>query len=132
MDGKRSKLLLSPRKRGSAWSAVNKRIVGELIAEKSLHPSGQAAIDAAKADGSWSALDEVEDGKLPDDLKKALDANPRARKNFDAFPWSARRGILEWITLAKKADTRAERVQETADLAGQNKRALDWRAKQKA
>ncbi|MEO1749388.1 MAG: YdeI/OmpD-associated family protein, partial [Pseudomonadota bacterium] len=58
--------------------------------------------------------------------------NPPARENFEAFPWSARRGILEWITLARKAETRAKRVQETAELAAQNKRALDWRAKQKS
>ena len=132
LDDKRTKLLLSPRKPGSAWSAVNKRLIEELIAENSLHPSGQAAIDTAKAGGSWSALDEVEDGKLPDDLKSALDANPQARENFDAFPWSVRRGILEWITMTKKPNTRAKRVQETADLAARNKRTLDWRAKQKS
>ncbi len=132
LDEERSKLLLSPRKPGSAWSTVNKRFIEELIAENSLHPSGKAAVEAAKADGSWSALDEVEDGRLPTDLTEALDAKPPARANFEAFPWSARRGILEWITLAKKKETRAKRIQETAELAAQNKRALDWRAKQKS
>ncbi|MEO0544880.1 MAG: YdeI/OmpD-associated family protein [Pseudomonadota bacterium] len=131
LDDKRSKLLLSPRKPGSAWSAVNKKLVQELINEGTLHPAGKAAIEAAKKDGSWSALDEIAEGNLPDDLVNALKMLPAARANFDAFPWSVRRGILEWITLAKKPETRAKRVEETAELAAQNKRALDWRAKKK-
>mgnify|MGYP006154658151 CR=1 FL=1 len=50
-----------------------------------------------------------------------------ARANFDAFPRSARRGILEWITQAKKPETRAKRVEETARLAQENVRANQWR-----
>jgi len=36
-------------------------------------------------------------------------------------------GILEWIAQAKKPETRAKRVEETARLAGQNIRANQWR-----
>jgi len=132
LDAERSLLLISPRKPGSAWSAVNKRIVEQLEAEGLMHAAGQSVVNAARADGSWSLLDAVELAIVPDDLAKALAAVPGARGNFDTFPVSARRGILEWITLAKRPDTRARRIAETARLAGQNKRALDWRSKQAA
>ncbi|MEM9999763.1 MAG: YdeI/OmpD-associated family protein [Pseudomonadota bacterium] len=131
LDERRSKLLLSPRKKGSAWSAVNKRYIAQLKQEQNLHPAGQAAVDAAIEDGSWSALDGAEEGDIPADLDAALDARPPARTNFEAFPKSAKRGILEWIALAKKPQTRAKRIAETAELAERNERALDWRAKKK-
>jgi uncharacterized protein YdeI (YjbR/CyaY-like superfamily) len=94
-----------------------------------LHPAGRAAIAAAQADGSWSKLDDVDLLVVPDDLAAALATVPAARANFDAFPPSARRGILEWIAQAKSAATRAKRVAETARLAGENVRANQWRPK---
>jgi uncharacterized protein YdeI (YjbR/CyaY-like superfamily) len=51
----------------------------------------QRAIDRAKRDGSWVALDAVECGELPKDLATALDATPTARAFFDTMPPSARR-----------------------------------------
>ncbi|MEZ4615608.1 MAG: YdeI/OmpD-associated family protein [Caldilineaceae bacterium] len=90
-------------------------------------PVGLAQVDAAKADGSWTALDAVEDLEIPADLAEALAEYPNAVANFDAFPRSAKRAILEWITNAKRAETRAKRVFETAQLAEQNIRANQWR-----
>ncbi|HRW09833.1 MAG TPA: YdeI/OmpD-associated family protein [Caldilineaceae bacterium] len=90
-------------------------------------PVGLAKVDAAKADGSWTALDAVEDLEIPADLAEALAEYPNAIANFDAFPRSAKRAILEWITNAKRAETRAKRVFETAQLAEQNIRANQWR-----
>lgn len=129
LDDTRSKLLLSPRKSGSAWSAVNKAVIAQLRDDGTLHAAGKRCVDAAIADGSWTFLDDVEAGILPDDLRKALQAKPPAQENFDAFPQSAKRGILEWIAQAKRDVTRRNRIAETAELAAQNKRALDWRAK---
>lgn len=70
--------------------------------------------------GWWGAL------VVPDDLANALGSIPDARRDFDAFPPSARRGILEWIQNAQRVETRHKRVAETAELAGQNRRALQW------
>jgi len=36
-------------------------------------------------------------------------------------------GVLEWIAIAKKSETRARRVEETARLAEDNIRANQWR-----
>jgi uncharacterized protein YdeI (YjbR/CyaY-like superfamily) len=59
----------------------------------------------------------------PPDLEQAFSS----QANFEAFPRSVKRGILEWITLAKKPETRAKRIKEPAWLAAQNIRANQWR-----
>ncbi|MEM1255109.1 MAG: YdeI/OmpD-associated family protein [Cyanobacteria bacterium P01_H01_bin.21] len=59
----------------------------------------------------------------PDDLIAALEQHPPAMENYEAFPESAKRDILRWIKMAKKLETRTKRINETAKLAAQNKRA---------
>jgi len=127
LDEHRTMLLLSPRKPGSAWSALNKRRAERMIAEGSMHPAGLAKIEAAKADGSWNRLDAVEALAVPDDLAAALAKHGRAAENFENFPRSVRRGILEWILQAKRPETRAKRIAQTATLAAGNKRANQFR-----
>jgi Bacteriocin-protection, YdeI or OmpD-Associated len=61
------------------------------------------------------------------ELGEALDAEPNARANWDGFPGSTKRAILEWIIAAKRPPTRASRVAETARLAAQGIRANQWR-----
>ena len=90
-------------------------------------PAGLAKVEAAQRDGSWSALDAVESLEVPPDLQQALRARPKASDHFAAFPRSVKRGILEWIAGARKAETRARRVEETARLAERNERANQWR-----
>ena len=63
---------IAPRKRGSGWSRRNKEHVAQLEAVGLLLPAGIAKIEAAKADGSWNALDAVENLELPPDLVEAL------------------------------------------------------------
>jgi uncharacterized protein YdeI (YjbR/CyaY-like superfamily) len=89
--------------------------------------AGRAVVEAARADGSWTLLDLVEDLVVPDDLAAALDAHPGARRQWEGFPPSARRGILEWIVQAKRDATRRQRVATTAELAARGERANQWR-----
>lgn len=127
LDAERSLLWFAPRKPGTGWSKANKDRVERLTAAGLMAPAGQAKVDAAKADGTWAMLDAVEALAVPPDLVAALAAVPPARDHFDAFPKSVRRGILEWILQAKRPDTRARRVDETARLARDNQRANQWR-----
>ena len=76
VDDTRTKILVTPRKPGSKWSRPNKERVARLEAAGRLAPAGVAVIDAAKADGSWSALDAVEDLVVPDDLEAAFARHP--------------------------------------------------------
>lgn len=127
LDDERTMLLMSPRKPGSNWSAVNKARVEKMTAAGLMHPAGQAKIEQAKRDGTWTALDAVERLEVPHDLAEALSARPGAREAWDGFPRSVRRGVLEWIGAAKTSGTRAKRVLETADMAAKGERANQWR-----
>lgn len=127
LDDERTMLYFAPRKGRSGWSRPNKERVERMIAAGLMTPAGQAKVDAARADGTWELLDSAENLEIPDDLAAALDGYPAARANFEAFPRSARRGILEWILQAKTPATRAKRVAETARLAEENRRANQWR-----
>ena len=111
VDGTRSSHLISPRRAGSAWSAVNKAKVAEARREGAMTPAGEAAVAAAEATGMWSFLDDVERLDLPEDLAVALG---EARAAWDAYPRSVRRGVLEWIKTAKTEATRAGRIAGTA------------------
>ena len=126
VDADRTALWVSPRRPGSRWSRLSKARAARAVASGAMTPAGQAAIDRAQADGSWSALDDVEDGVVPDDLAAALGRRPPARERWDAFPPSVRRGILEWVLDAKRPATRERRVDETARLAQHGKRANQW------
>lgn len=127
LDAERSMLLLSRRKPGSAWSAANKARIARLIEAGKMAPAGLAAVEAAKADGSWSFLDDVERLEVPLDLADALAQHPGAAEHFAAFPRSVRRGILEWIKQAKRPETRTKRIAETAREAARNRRANQFR-----
>lgn len=127
----RAKLYFSPRKPRSGWSALNKRRIERLLAEGLMTPAGQAKIDAAKADGSWAALDAAEALEVPSDLKKALRANTAAQRHFDAFPPGVRKQILTWITSAKREATRRDRINKTVTLAARNIRANQPNAAQR-
>lgn len=126
VDEDRSKLQITPRKPKSKWSRVNKERVARLIAEGRMAPPGIATVELAKETGTWTALDAVERLEEPDDLKAALDAEPDARRHYDAFPPSSRRAILEWVTSAKRPATREARIAETVALAAEDLRASDW------
>jgi uncharacterized protein YdeI (YjbR/CyaY-like superfamily) len=127
LDEERSLLWFAPRKPKTGWSKPNKERVERMIAAGLMQPAGLAKIEAAKQNGTWNSLDAIEQLEVPPDLQKALKQLKGAAANWEAFPRSVKRGILEWISIAKKAETRAKRVEETARLAGENKRANQWR-----
>jgi uncharacterized protein YdeI (YjbR/CyaY-like superfamily) len=123
LDEDRSMLLLSPRRLNSSWSLVNKQRVEKLAALGLIAPRGLALIEAAKANGAWDRLNDVDALIEPQDLTLALVETVYAAQNWRLMPASSRRGILEWIAAAKRPETRADRVKRTAVLAGQGKKA---------
>ncbi len=127
LDDEQTMLRFSPRRPGSGWARPNKQRIERLLVDGRMRPAGIAAVERAKADGTWSMLDEVENLVVPDDLAAALAARPPAAATFEGFPRSVRRGILEWIVQAKRPQTRERRVRETAELAHRGERANQWR-----
>ena len=78
LDERRSRQYFAPRKPTSGWAATNKARIERLIADGRMAPAGLAAIERAKANGSWTLLDDVEQGRIPDDLAAALAEHPPA------------------------------------------------------
>ncbi|WP_338873262.1 YdeI/OmpD-associated family protein [Spirosoma sp. SC4-14] len=113
----------------SNWSRVNKAKVEKLTQAGLMTEAGLAMVELAKQTGTWTALDELEEGVCPPDLQARLNANPTAKQYFDAFPRSVRRGILEWLLNAKQAETRARRIDEIVILAERNERANQYKSK---
>ena len=101
----------------------NKVRIERLEHEGRLEPAGRTAVDAAKANGAWTLLDDAEDLVVPDDLAAALAALPGARASWDGFPPSGRKAILTWIVQAKRPETRARRVGQAAAQAARGVRA---------
>ena len=122
LDERRFLQRFSPRKAGSIWAASNKRRVEALIEQGRMTAAGLAVVDRAHRDGSWHLLDEVDALNIPPDLSLALDAVPVAADHFDAYPDSAKRMALYWIASAKRAATRASRIEQVVAMAAENVR----------
>ena len=125
LDEARSMLYIAPRKPGSNWSRANKERIAQLRAEGRMRPGGEAAVARAMKDGSWTALDEVEDLVVPDDLARALDT--ASRRTWEAFPRSVRRGALEQLLNARTDATRRKRIAIIVDAIARKERPFEWR-----
>ena len=64
LDEERGALWWAPRRKGSVWARTNKARVERLEAEGRMTDAGRAVIEQAKADGSWTVLEPVEDGSF--------------------------------------------------------------------
>ena len=124
VDADRVRMWFSPGRPTSGWARPNKARVERLLAEGRMQPAGQRAVDLAHENGSWTLLDDVEALVVPDDLATALAARPGAREHWDGFAPSARKQMLGRLVTAKKAQTRARRVEQIADAAGRGERAI--------
>jgi len=86
----------------SNWSRVNKERVAKLIDDRLMTSRGLETIELAKRNGTWTALDKIENLELPIDLKKALKQNAEAAKYFDAFPRSEKKAFWNGYKMLRK------------------------------
>ncbi len=109
----------TPRRARSAWSKRNVALVERLTSEGRMRPAGTAAVERAKADGRWEAAYAGQATiEVPADLAAALNAQPAAKATFEKLSSQNRYAVLFRIGQAKRADTRARRVEQfTAMLA---------------
>ena len=102
----------TPRRRGSRWSEVNRDNVLRLMAAGRMQPGGLAQVQAAQADGRWDAAYAPQSrAEVPEDLQQALEARPEAKAFFATLTGANRYAVLYRIQDAKKAETRARRIQ---------------------
>lgn len=107
----------TPRGAKSIWSKVNKDKAEALIASGRMRPSGLRAIEAAKRNGQWDKAYEPQSrAAVPDDLQSELDRNPQAKAFFESLDSQNRYAVLFRIHSAKKAETRAKRIQQFVSM----------------
>ncbi len=103
----------TPRRRRSPWSRINREKALELIEAGRMRPAGLAEVERAKEDGRWhAAYEPPSTATVPEDLERALDANPRARAFFETLNAANRYAILYQLQDAKKPETRARRLEK--------------------
>jgi uncharacterized protein YdeI (YjbR/CyaY-like superfamily) len=116
-------LRFSPRKPGSIWSVSNQKRVERLIGQGRMTEAGLAKVREARENGEWEeAIHREDTSDLPEDLREALEGNPKAQTNFEKLPPSHKKQFLYWINSAKTAGTRQRRIQETVRMVENNKR----------
>ena len=123
LDDERAMRLFTPRQPKSPWSRLNKEKVARLLEQGLMAPAGERMVETAKANGSWTVYDEIENIVIPSDLAASLAEDERARGFFERFPDRSKKAILWWIKSAKRPETRAARVAETVVAAAQNRMA---------
>lgn len=88
---------------------------------------GYESIEIAKRNGSWNILDDVEELKTPSDLAEALQNQGEAEAYFLSLSKSVKKGILQWLVLAKRPETRTKRIREITELAAQKMKPQQFR-----
>jgi uncharacterized protein YdeI (YjbR/CyaY-like superfamily) len=102
----------TPRGPKSIWSKINTEKAERLIAAGEMKPAGLKAVEAARQDGRWeAAYSSQRNMSVPEDFQAALDKNKKANAFFTTLNSANRYAILFRVQTAKKAETRAKRIQ---------------------
>ena len=103
----------TPRGAKSIWSKINREKAEKLIERGAMKPAGLAAVERAKQDGRWDvAYDSQSSASVPSDFQAALDQHEEAKAFFARLNSRNRYAILFRIQTAKKAETRAKRIEQ--------------------
>ena len=109
--------MFSARRPRSSWSKINRGIAEELSAGKKMSPSGLYQVELARADGRWdAAYDSQSTIEIPVELKRFLDNNKTAKKNFDALTSANRYAFLYRIQNSKQVETKQRHLQNAMDM----------------
>jgi uncharacterized protein YdeI (YjbR/CyaY-like superfamily) len=117
LDDDRYALKVTPRRRTSKWSDLNRRRWRELKAAGQLAPAGVAAAPTSNTYAPKPVIPE-----LPAYLARALKTNPKAWKFFRELPRRERRQFVVWIHIAKRPETRERRIRESIRLLAAQKK----------
>jgi uncharacterized protein YdeI (YjbR/CyaY-like superfamily) len=119
LDAARYKQVFTPRNPKSVWSKLNKQYLEELMSQDLMTEAGLKCVAIAKQNGSWTSIDALENLEIPTDLQQALDSNPAAKANYEAFGRTNKKDILSWVNV-KNIELRQKRITETVALAERN------------
>ena len=103
----------TPRGARSIWSKINREKAEQLIASGRMMPAGLRAIENAKRNGRWeNAYHSAKGSTIPEDFLVAMAKNRKAKTFFETLNSANRYAILFRIQTAKKAETRARRIEQ--------------------
>ncbi len=107
----------TPRRARSPWSQRNAKLAERLIADGRMQSSGLAEVERAKADGRWQkAYGGSASLEVPDDLRDAVTASPKAQKMWDVLTRTNKFAIMYRVQDAKRAETRARRIEQFVEM----------------
>jgi uncharacterized protein YdeI (YjbR/CyaY-like superfamily) len=113
----------TPRRPRSKWSKRNREKATELIRRGVMKPAGLREVERAKADGRWdAAYDAPSTATVPDDLRRELEKNDKAREFFATLDSRNRYAILYRIQDAKRPETRARRIEKYVAMLSEQKK----------
>ena len=113
----------TPRAPRSLWSKVNREKALGLVAQGRMRPRGLTEMQRAQADGRWeAAYDPASKSTVPADLALAFDANPAAKAFFAALDAKNRYAVLFRLQTAKRAETRARRLETFVAMLARGER----------
>lgn len=124
-NGKRRQYFC-PRNPKSTWSKLNKSYIQSLEKQSKIQESGWKMIHLAQKTGTWTAMDDVENGVIPEDLKIAFTKANKAYTNYLNFAPGYRKNYLSWLYGAKRQATRDTRIAEIIRLCDANIKSRDY------
>ena len=110
VDDESYTIRVTPRRKGSIWSAVNIRRAKELIELGWMEPAGLAAFEGRDERRAALYSFEREQASLGDELEALFRSNPKAWAFFQSQPPSYRKTALHWVTSAKREETKLRRL----------------------
>ena len=119
LDDERYARKFTPRTNSGRWSESNLKRVRKLVEAGLMTDIGLAKMDA----GVQPTIPPTKKfANVPAFFKRALAANPKARKNFGNMPDSYRRIFVGWVGTAKKEETRQRRMREAIQKLERNEK----------
>jgi len=101
----------TPRRARSGWSKKNVHHAERLIAAGRMKAAGMKEVEAAQADGRWTAAyDSATTMTFPEEFLAALRKDTRAREHFETLNRTNRYAIAYRLQTAKTDATRARRL----------------------
>lgn len=115
----------TPRRARSRWSMINRDKAEQLVDRDAMRPAGLREIERAQADGRWAAAyPSPRNIEVPDDLQRALDADPTAAATFAELNAANRYAILSRIHDARRPETRTRRIEDFVGRLGRGEKTF--------
>ena len=127
VDDKLWRMVFTPRKPKSAWSAPNRARVAALSRAGLMTDAGMKMVRLAKKTGRWDALQHVEQLVTPPDLLKAINASPQAKTHWPAVASGLKKIFFYRLNNARRQETRSKRIAGIVSIVARNLTLRDLR-----